>query len=245
MDISPQEFSEKSLIERVGLLVKSGGAWTLIVSLFAFLGAFATLAVEYQTRVDLERARIAQQEIAIKRAEKMREAFGQLVSRAQSIQNTTDDIAKSVAQISDAQLREVLLQKVFNLQRQSFDLINDLYQDLDSSRRTFRNGATEAPRRSLASFFSIIPSAVAQQPVGSPTVAAGNERQKFTQDDARLYVMLSVFVILGITFIVSVVAIFRTTNSDVLKFAFDTVKTLMGFFIGVATAFLGLPTPPH
>lgn len=66
-----------------------------------------------------------------------------------------------------------------------------------------------------------------------------------TQETARLYVMLSVFIVLGVTFIVSVVAIFRATNEDVLKFAFDTVKTLMGFFIGVATAFLGLPAAPH
>jgi hypothetical protein len=44
---------------------------------------------------------------------------------------------------------------------------------------------------------------------------------------------------LGITFIISVAAIFKTTNAEVLKFAFDTTKTLLGFFIGVATTLIG------
>jgi hypothetical protein len=51
--------------------------------------------------------------------------------------------------------------------------------------------------------------------------------------------MLIVFVTLGLTFIISIVSIFRSTYPEVLKFAFDTVKTLLGFFIGVATALMG------
>jgi hypothetical protein len=51
--------------------------------------------------------------------------------------------------------------------------------------------------------------------------------------------MVLVFCVLGATFIISIVAIFRTTNPEVLKFAFDTVKTLLGFFIGVATTLVG------
>jgi hypothetical protein len=38
---------------------------------------------------------------------------------------------------------------------------------------------------------------------------------------------------------ISVVAIFMTKDAEVLRFAFDTVKTLMGFFIGVATTLIG------
>ncbi len=57
--------------------------------------------------------------------------------------------------------------------------------------------------------------------------------------------MIAVFFVLGVVFIASLIAIFVTTNPDVLKFAFDTIKTLMGFFIGVATAFLGIPTTPR
>jgi hypothetical protein len=56
-------------------------------------------------------------------------------------------------------------------------------------------------------------------------------------DEMRMWIMVLVFVVLGITFIISVAAIFNTTNAEVLKFAFDTVKTLLGFFIGVATGF--------
>jgi hypothetical protein len=45
--------------------------------------------------------------------------------------------------------------------------------------------------------------------------------------------------VLAIVLIISIVAIFLTKDAEVLRFAFDTVKTLMGFFIGVATTLIG------
>jgi hypothetical protein len=63
--------------------------------------------------------------------------------------------------------------------------------------------------------------------------------QRRVSDETRTWIMLIVFVTLGLTFILSIAAIFKSTNPDVLKFAIDTVKTLLGFFIGVATTLLG------
>jgi hypothetical protein len=63
--------------------------------------------------------------------------------------------------------------------------------------------------------------------------------QRRLSDETRTWIMLIVFATLGVTFIVSIISIFKSTNPDVLKFAIDTVKTLLGFFIGVATTLLG------
>jgi hypothetical protein len=90
-----------------------------------------------------------------------------------------------------------------------------------------------------------VEAAQAQGPSVNPPASGGSQApppiSRFT-DDAKLYIMLFVFVILGLVFVGSIIVIFATKDQEVLKFAFDTIRTLMGFFIGVATAFLGLPT---
>jgi hypothetical protein len=58
----------------------------------------------------------------------------------------------------------------------------------------------------------------------------------------KFYIVAGMFVILGLVFIVAVIAIFTTSNPAALTFATDTVKTMLGFFIGVITAFMGGPT---
>jgi hypothetical protein len=227
MDVSPEEFSQKSTTQRIALLSK-GGAWSLIVSLMAFLVAITSVFVAY--RDSFERQKLAEA-----RAMEMQLAIAQLRDRVQLLAGTTDEIAQLAGQISDAQLRENLLQKTRQLQTQILALTDTYY-------KSYRPSTND--RSDLPSFpFSIISSAFAQQPSPPPPVPPSYLHM--TQDDARLWVMLSVFFVLGLTFIVSILAIFRSSNPDVLKFAFDTVKTLMGFFIGVATAFLGLPSPPH
>jgi hypothetical protein len=56
---------------------------------------------------------------------------------------------------------------------------------------------------------------------------------------AKQWLLGGVLGVLAIVFIGSVVTIFMTKDAEVLRFAFDTVKTLMGFFIGVATTLMG------
>jgi len=233
MDIAPQEFSGKSLPERIGLLLRGGGVWMLIIASFAFFTAFYSLFVEYTSRNYQERAAIAQ-------AAEMRITLAKITHQAQSMQDTAEEITKIASQIPDAQLRENILQKALLLQKQIFELVGGLYKTLETPRGPLKHSGNEPNKLPSLSSLSIISGASAQPATPQPPSAAGT---RFTQEDARLYVMLSVVVVLGITFLTSVVAIFKATNPDVLKFAFDTVKTLMGFFIGVATAFLGLPAP--
>jgi len=55
--------------------------------------------------------------------------------------------------------------------------------------------------------------------------------------------MLMILALLFLTFGGCVAAILISKNRTVVRWAFDTVKTLLGFFIGVATTFLGAPFP--
>ena len=77
------------------------------------------------------------------------------------------------------------------------------------------------------------------QPVTPPAVQPAAQQVTPPAAQMRMWIMVLVFIVLGITFIISVAAIFKTTNTEVLKFAFDTAKTLLGFFIGVATTLIG------
>jgi hypothetical protein len=75
----------------------------------------------------------------------------------------------------------------------------------------------------------LITSAYAQSPPPVPTLPS----------EAKRWLLGGVLGVLAIVFIISIVAIFMTKDAEVLRFAFDTVKTLMGFFIGVATTLIG------
>lgn len=239
MEISPQEFGSKSVLERIAFLGKSGGFWAILISIGAFSASVASISAEYISRIQLQQEAKAQEETRVF-------VMRQLAEQSQLLQVTVDDLANSVSQVSDAQLRQNLLEKVLRVQKQTSAIVTTVYQNagkLRYSQRMSSVGLMELASRPVSALVSV---ALADQPPATqPAAIAPPSNPRFTQEDARLYVMLSVFIVLGVTFIVSVIAIFKATNPDVLKFAFDTVKTLMGFFIGVATAFLGLPAAPH
>lgn len=75
--------------------------------------------------------------------------------------------------------------------------------------------------------------------IGSASAAEDQKVAKFTIEDARPYGMLIVLIALGLTFCGAIVTILFATDQEKLKFAFDIVKTLLGFFTGVATSFFG------
>jgi hypothetical protein len=241
MDVSSQEFSEKSASQRVAVLARSN-PWFLIGGIAAFVASIMSITALYVSNFD---ARHRQQETLL-RFDQMQVA---LKNQSMSLQDTIDKIAQSASQISDAQQRENILQQTRELQRQIFDFTATVLSSYrsNSSNEINHRYSLSFPLFSQAFAQAATPPAVSPPPTAAPPppVAAPPTFGGMTQESARLYVMMSVFIVLGITFIVSVVAVFVATNSDVLKFAFDTVKTLMGFFIGVATAFLGLPATPH
>jgi hypothetical protein len=85
--------------------------------------------------------------------------------------------------------------------------------------------------------FGLIETAHAQSAAPSPQQPIVPNRR--VSDEMRSLIMVLVFIVLGMTFILSIVAIFKTKNKEVLTWAVDTVKTLLGFFIGVATTLIG------
>jgi hypothetical protein len=153
------------------------------------------------------------------------------------------DIRAKLRELPDTPQRAELIQQVGRAE----EITRKLDLDLRVLQSRFYSQLPDvSPTHAEGLFDSIafVQSALAQS---QPQV--GNKDQnvdrRITQDDAKLYIMIFVFVILGITFIAAVIAIFFTQNPEILKFSFDTIKTLMGFFIGVGTAFLGIPTPPR
>jgi hypothetical protein len=77
--------------------------------------------------------------------------------------------------------------------------------------------------------WALMTSAYAQSQPAIPTLPS----------EAKRWLLGGVLGVLAIVFIICIVAIFMTKDAEVLRFAFDTVKTLMGFFIGVATTLIG------
>ena len=64
----------------------------------------------------------------------------------------------------------------------------------------------------------------------------GNTSEKFTP---RILIMAGIFIILGIVYLAGIFKLFFSGNSDQVDTAADLVKTLTGFFVGVATGFIG------
>ncbi len=64
-----------------------------------------------------------------------------------------------------------------------------------------------------------------------------------TQNEAfnpKPYIVLGVFVLLALVTLASVYAMLFSSNQDTVAKAGDVAKTLLGFFIGVGTSYLGL-----
>lgn len=76
--------------------------------------------------------------------------------------------------------------------------------------------------------------------ISSAQAQARQEVRPLAFNDIRTLFLVFVFLMLGATFVGSIVVILKTKDKEVLKFAFDTVKTLLGFFTGVATTFMSL-----
>lgn len=62
----------------------------------------------------------------------------------------------------------------------------------------------------------------------------------YSESDIRGIVIISIFSAMGIFFFLSVAALFFSKSPNVVAFAMDSVKTLLGFFIGVAATFMGV-----
>jgi hypothetical protein len=62
----------------------------------------------------------------------------------------------------------------------------------------------------------------------------------YSESDIRGIVIVSIFACMGLFFFLSTGALLFSKNAKVVAFAMDSVKTLLGFFIGVAMSFMGV-----
>jgi len=81
----------------------------------------------------------------------------------------------------------------------------------------------------LFSWFIPISPAYAQMKIGG-----------YSESEIRGIVIVSIFSCMGVFFFVSTGALLFSKSAKVVAFAMDSVKTLLGFFIGVAMTFMGV-----
>ena len=55
-----------------------------------------------------------------------------------------------------------------------------------------------------------------------------------------MYGIVVILIVLGVAFILCIGIILFSDHARRMTFAIDTVKVLMGFFVGVATSFFGV-----
>ena len=223
--ISPSSIPPHSFRERVLFLLQEGYLALLLGSIAAFLFAGASIYIA------LERSKVTS-------PIKISFVLDELDKMSRATFELQDQILRTRSEVRTE--REEVIER-FNVMDQITRSIFFQIQDIRSRLRSAAPIASNEPDTILqvADHLNSLVSlarAQAQQPV-APT-------QRFSQEDAKVYIMVFVFCVLGVTFFTSMSAVFMTTSPDILKFAFDTIKTLLGFFIGVATAFLGIPTPP-
>jgi hypothetical protein len=134
-----------------------------------------------------------------------------------SIIRAQNEILKQLEGTPDSEIKRTILEQLTIIDRSARGL------------KAFSD-ATLPPRNDKRSSLSLITSAEAQ------TVTT----TKITPEDVRLYGIIVILVVLGAAFLLCNGIILFSDHARRLTFAIDTVKVLMGFFVGVATSFFGV-----
>jgi threonine/homoserine/homoserine lactone efflux protein len=91
-------------------------------------------------------------------------------------------------------------------------------------------------QRSSSSF--LIPTVYAQViEQASPTQSVADRRNADRRTEIKQTIMIGIVAVLAILLLVSFGAVFLSTEPNKISVAGDILKTLLGFFIGVATTF--------
>ena len=116
--------------------------------------------------------------------------------------------------------------------RSILEKIEKTGKSLGAKASSFRTG--ELDGSGYLNFFSFVANAYAQ-----PT-SADSSYGAFNQGTIRGIVIVIVFFALLFAFIASILIIAMSKNEKSVAFAMDTVKTLIGFCVGVGSTFLGI-----
>src|SRR5262249_55665959 len=131
--LSPEDFSGKTLRQRVALLIAGPAGWMVMISVIAFLTTITVTFAQYSRRQAVEAYQSAVAETRL-----------QITKLAESMANTTADIVKTSTQIPDDRLRTEILSKTLLLQKQLLEL-SILYRDLE--RRSDRLASSDGTSR--------------------------------------------------------------------------------------------------
>jgi len=82
-------------------------------------------------------------------------------------------------------------------------------------------------------------SAISPIGVAKAQMQVGN----YSENEIKGIVIISIFFCMGVFFFLATGAILFSKNAKVVSFSMDSVKTLLGFFIGVAVSFMGMHSP--
>jgi hypothetical protein len=211
MNRDAEDLAKLSSLGRVKLLLTgSRGRWFLLM----IAGALASLIFSFLSLDAQHNAR---------RSEELAHSLQQLT------EHTLQPVADSVLEMSSAaeELKRQVAALPASQQKADIQKLVDVLSRRIIFLQAYTRNLSERDKRSDWSIFS---RAYADTPAST----------HFTVEDARPWAFLVILIALAVTFIGSIGLIFFAKDAEVLKFAFDTVKTLLGFFIGVATTFMGV-----
>ncbi|QND56599.1 hypothetical protein [Mesorhizobium huakuii] len=77
--------------------------------------------------------------------------------------------------------------------------------------------------------------------VTAANAADQNDPNTRFQSNLRSIAYAGMIVVLAVVMVICLIAVFLTKDEKRFSFAVDTIKTLMGFFIGVISTLFGLP----
>jgi len=222
-----EEFAKEHPAGRLKLLVKQFGVFPFVLVVL-LLVAIPIAVFMYLHSVQLQRDQFDYQLAQ----------FSRLQTTLRTIDSEISDLRATLANPEKPPSRDDLLQRVDRLGSAIDQLHNEVIKGF--LRFLPRSEAPASPSGLIGAAHAQPVTAPVPQPAPStapvPQPTAPSRR---VSEDMRTWIMVSVFVVLGMTLVISIVAIFKTANAEVLRFAFDTIKTLIGFFIGVATTLIG------
>lgn len=212
-NIEPKDFTKQSVTERFYTLIRNGQ----ILILFLVLVVGAATSMSYYQSLQTEQERLYA---------KAKE-FNYLQERIKSLQELNNKMEETVSTVNQLHAR---LSSRDDYVKSGMTILQYSIEEMRNRLKYLSQEIEQQnPYVKRSSGLSIITSAYADTSTETRTLSPV----------AKRWVLGLVLLSLATAFIVSIVAIFKTANPAVLQFAFDTVKSLLGFFIGVATTLMG------
>ncbi|RWE78793.1 hypothetical protein [Mesorhizobium sp.] len=223
---SPELSQASSIQARLRLLRARGLSSLVFTSIIVFvLAIFAmiTYAIEQKNRAEtLTREAVFISETSHSLTYQAK-SIGQIIDEMKTIRDSSHAIEDKAVALKIQNSTDKVIDTLGVMTRENIRLLNVLGKGY--------------PVESRALDYSFITTAQAEDR------NAGDEEanEKILKASIRGYVYIGMVVSLLILLLMCTAAVFFTKNEKVFSFAVDTIKTLVGFFIGVLSSLFGLP----